>query len=105
MNNLFLGSTKRMLLMWKDKRYISDTCFDTLQERVDSINTSSKIGRIPSKISAAFAAFSTEQWMHWTILYSPVVLCDILPTEGYKIWCMFAKHVHFYADLTFMREM
>ena len=77
--------------MWKDMRYISDTCFDTLQERVDSINIPSKIGRIPSKISAGFAGFMAEQWMHWTILYSPVVLRDILPTEEYKIWCTFSK--------------
>lgn len=42
------------------------------------INPLSNIGRIPSKISAGFTGFRAEQW---TILYSPVVLRDLLPID------------------------
>ena len=67
MHNLFLGTSKRMLTIWKDIKIISDSDFLILQE-VDAINPPSNIGQIPSKISAGFAGFTAEQWMHWTIM-------------------------------------
>lgn len=91
MHNLFLGTTKRMVSLWKENKYIVESNFDVLQQRVYSINAPSSIGRIPSKIAGGFAGFTAEQWMHWTILYSPIVLRDILPTEDYSIWCTFSK--------------
>ena len=91
MHNLFLGTSKRMLTLWKEKRYLSDSNFDSLQKKIDSINPPANIGRIPSKISAGFSGFTAEQWMHWTILYSPVVLRDLLPLEDYTLWCIFSK--------------
>lgn len=36
--------------------------------------------RILSKVSAGFGCF--EQWMHWTILNSPFVLHDYLPSRA-----------------------
>ena len=69
MHNLFLGTSKRMLMIWKDKKIISDSDFLILQE-VDAINPPSNIGQIPSKIFAGsgFVGFTAEQWMHWTIV-------------------------------------
>ena len=29
--------------------------------------------------------------MCWTILYSPVVLRDVLPHDHYTLWCIFSK--------------
>ena len=49
------------------------------------------IGCIPSKISAGFAGFTAEQWMHWTTIYSVIVLRDYLPQEHYTHWCMYSK--------------
>ena len=65
--------------------------FDWLQERMDAINPPANIGRIPCKISSGFAGFTAEQWMLWTILYSPVVLPDLLPHEHYTLWCIFSR--------------
>ena len=42
-------------------------------------------------ISADFADFTAEQWMHWTTLFSPLVLRDHLPLEHFTNWCLFAK--------------
>ena len=90
MHNLFLGTSKRMLMIWKYKKIISDSDFLILQE-VDAIKPPSNIEQIPSKISAGFAGFTAEQWMHWTIVYSPVVLRDLQPLEDYTLWCIFSK--------------
>ena len=90
MHNLFLGTSKRMLIIWKYKKK-SDSDFLILQEEVNAINPPSNIRRIPSEISAGFIGFTAEQWMHWTIVYSPVVLRDLLPLEDYTFWCIFSK--------------
>ena len=67
-----------MLSIWKEIYiYPSDSNFDKLQNHIDSINSPSSSGRILSKISAGFAGFTAEQWMHWTILLFFVVYCRL----------------------------
>ena len=78
MHNLFLGTNKRILSLWKEKGFLSEANFDMIQKQVDLINPPSNVGRIPSKISAGFTGFMAEQWMQWTILYSPVILHNFL---------------------------
>ena len=91
MHNLFLGTSKRMLQLWKEKKFLTDSVFDKLQEIMNSINPPARIGRIPYKVSAGSAGFTAEQWMLWTILYSPFVLRDFLPLQHYTLWCTFSK--------------
>ena len=91
MHNLFLGTSKRIFTIWKERDYLNHSMCNKLQAHVDSINPPANIGRIPSKISAGFAGFTAEQWMLWTILYSPVVLQDLLPSEHYTLWCFFSR--------------
>ena len=49
------------------------------------------VGRIPHKIAAGFSGFTAEQWMLWTILYSPFVLLNRLPQELYEHWVLFSQ--------------
>ena len=80
-----------MLTIWKQRGYLNSSMFDLQQEHVDATNPPSNIGCIPYQISSGFAGFTAEQWMLWTILYSPVVLCDLLPHEHYTPWCIFSR--------------
>lgn len=91
MHNLFLGTSKLMLSLWKVKGYISQADLDKQQRKVDDINPPAKISRIPVKISSNFSGFTAEQFMLWTIVYSPVVLYELLPTELYSHWCTFSN--------------
>lgn len=63
---------------------------DELQRRVDAINVPPHIGRIPTKISSGFPGFTAEQWKSWTVIYSPVVLRDILPDDHYQMLAHFS---------------
>lgn len=91
MHNLFLGTAKRMLKLWKEDGYFPDNVLEKIQNQVDCLNTPSNIGRLPHKISSQFTGFTAEQWMLWTTLYSPFVLRGILPTEQYNHWCLFSQ--------------
>ena len=76
----------------KEKKFLTDSVFDKLQEIMNSINPPARIGRIPYKVSAGSAGFTAEQWMLWTILYSPFVPRDFLrPLQHYTLWCTFSK--------------
>ena len=91
MHNLFLGTSKRMLSIWKEKDLLNNNMFVTLQERMDSINPPALMGRIPSKIASGFAGFTAEQFMLWTTLFSPFVLIDILPDNHFTLWSKFSR--------------
>ena len=47
--------------------------------KMDSIITSSHLGCLPGKIATAsgFSGFTAEQWMIWTIVYSPFALHEV----------------------------
>lgn len=79
MHNLFLGTSKKMLTVWKDQGLISESGFHKLQEQMDEIIPPATVGRLPLKISSQFLGFTAEQWMLWTVMYSPLLLRDILP--------------------------
>ena len=91
MHNLFLGTSKRMINLWKARGYLSDTMCEKLQRKMDLIVPPAYTGRLPSKVEAGFAGFTAEQFMLWTTLYSPFVLRDFLPENLYSHWCLFSK--------------
>ena len=64
-----------------------------IQQKVGSLITPVHAGRLPGKICTVggFSSLTAEQWMIWTIVYSPFVLKDILPHRHYEMWCTFSK--------------
>lgn len=91
MHNLFFGTAKKMLKLWRDQKLLTERKFEEIQELMDEINPPADIGRIPNKISTQFAGFTAEQWMMWTIVFSPFLLCGFLPQEYFTHWCLFSK--------------
>ena len=91
MHNLFLGTAKTVLTLWKTHNVITEAAFSSIQEVVDSISVPPHIGRLPQKIASGFSGFTAEQWMVWTTVYSPFVLKGVLPLEHYELWCLFSQ--------------
>ena len=87
MHNVFLGLVKHTVKTWKDTGLLLERHFQTLQEKVDSMNAPSKIGHIPRKIGSGFAAFTADEWKHWVLIYSVYALHGILPEDHYRCWC------------------
>ena len=91
MHDLFLGTSKLMLHLWKDRGFLNNSAFEKIQEQIDSIILPSNIGCISSMISTGFAGFTAERWMHWTTLYKTIALQKYLSLEHYTHWCLYSK--------------
>ena len=89
MHNLFLGTAKHMIRVWKETGILTDDSFRSLQEKVDSINCPADVGRIPRKIATGFSGFNADQFKNWTIVFSMYALREYLPTEHLLCWQKF----------------
>ena len=49
------------------------------------------LGRAPKNIAQEWSAFTAEEWINWTLFYSPIVLEKRLPERYFKNWCVFSK--------------
>ena len=91
MHNLLLGTTKKIIQIWKDLNIVDSKAFDAIQEKVDSFICPPDIGRVPYKISSGFSGFTAEQWKNWTIFFSLFALKDVIPWQHYNCWHLFVK--------------
>jgi len=48
MHNLFLGTAKKVLKLWRDRKLLTERKFEEIQELMDEINPPADIGRIPN---------------------------------------------------------
>ena len=89
MHNLFLGLSKYTTKLWREVGALNSRDYEVIQDRVDSVVLSSKIGRIPRKIMSNFDSLTADEWKHWTLIFSVYALHGILPDDHYKCWCKF----------------
>lgn len=91
MHNIFLGTAKHVMVLWKEREIIKKEHFTIIQDRVDTLNVPMDIGRIPSKIESAMAGLTADQWKNWTCIFSLYVLHDILPRDHLHCWWLFVQ--------------
>ena len=54
MHNLFLGTAKKMLLIWKELGYLSKPTLEKLQEKTDSFIVPCDVGKVLQKTISRF---------------------------------------------------
>ena len=91
MHNLYLGTSKNMVKIWKEMSLLRPEHFDVIQARIDELNVPYGIGRIPNKIHSKFSGLTADQWRNWTNLFSLYALRDILPPDHYLCWSFFVQ--------------
>ena len=97
MHGLYLGSAKRIMQTeWLNLLTKND--LDLIQERIDQCLHSGVIGRIPRKIMSSFASLTADEWKNWTLLFSLISLCDILPLEHLQCWQLFVLACNIYSS-------
>ena len=89
MHNLFLGTAKRMFQLWLDRDLLTKAKLKVIEERINSLDVGTGVGRLPHKISANHGRYKASQWKNWTIIYSTYALHDLLPEEHLNCWHTF----------------
>lgn len=89
MHNLFLGTAKRMLILWKDSKILLPEHFNEIQKRMEQVQCPSDVGKLPQKFSSSFGSFNADQYKNWTILFSIFALNGILPDVHLEYWRKF----------------
>lgn len=91
MHNLLLGTAKHMFCTWVEVGLLTDSNLRKIDLLINKFSVPSNVGRLPVHIKSNYLSFKASQWSSWTLLYSPVLLKDILPDEHYKCWLLFVR--------------
>ncbi len=94
MHNLFLGTAKKMIHLWKEE-LLQKESFHDIQTKVDSFVTPNGMGRLPRKIETGFAGFTAEQYKNWCLFFSLYALHGSIPRRHLQCWQLFCKACYF----------
>lgn len=90
MHNLYLGTAKHCVGVWKEKEILAKNNLKSIEQKVNSLCLPAGIGRISSGISSSYGSFTADQWQNWITVYSPnVVLKDVIPPDHLRCWLLF----------------
>ena len=104
MHNLFLGTAKYILNVWKELNFLTTDDLKRIQALVDNFIVPSDVGRIPLKIASGFAESTADQWKNWIIYYSLFSPKDRLHFRHYNLWLLFVKACHILCRRTITKE-
>ena len=91
MHNLFLGTSKHVMAIWKENGYLTTNHFAAMQDQIRKMNVPMDVGRIPYKLESSMAKLTADEWKNWTCVYSLFVLHNILPKEHVECWWLFVQ--------------
>ena len=89
MHNLFLGTAKHQMRVWKDAGIVDNSTLDVIQKRVDMIHCPTDLGNIPHKVGSGFSNLTADQLKNWTLVFSMFALLNILNEQQRKCWQKF----------------
>ncbi|OAD79051.1 hypothetical protein PHYBLDRAFT_62186 [Phycomyces blakesleeanus NRRL 1555(-)] len=89
MHNLYLGTAKRMIQIWRECNYINEKNQLTMQELANGIVVPCGYARITKKIADGFSFMKADEWKSWCVIYSPFVLKHVLPAKNLENWILF----------------
>ena len=69
MHNLFLGTAKHKISVWKTQKLLCDEDFKLIQDKMEPFQCPSDIGRLPKKFSSSYGSFNEVQFMLFVICY------------------------------------
>ena len=91
MHNMYLGTAKHMIKVWKDSGLLHQEHLPVIQQKLDEMNVPYGVGRIPYKVCSKFGGLTGDQWLNWTYLYSLYALHGILSLRDIDFWSLFVE--------------
>ena len=89
MHNLFLGTAKRVISLWKDHSVLQHNDFSAIQEQVEQVECPADMGKLPQKFASSYGSYNADQWKNWTLIYSIFALKKIIPQSHLEYWRKF----------------
>ena len=104
MHNLLLGTSKRMMEVWKELKLVDVKHYPLIHNHLTTFVTND-IGQLPSKskILSGFSGLTAEEWKNWTMFFSLFSLKEVLPLEHYQCWHLFVKACYLLCRRTITR--
>ena len=82
MHNLFLGSVKHLLKVFKENGYLSKSNLQKIQEKTStSVWQNHDVGKTPCKIVSSFDGFNAAEYKNWLLLFSVYSVDGIIPSK------------------------
>ncbi|OAD65341.1 hypothetical protein PHYBLDRAFT_176253 [Phycomyces blakesleeanus NRRL 1555(-)] len=104
MHNLFLGTAKRMLERWVADGLIDDKKLVAMQKAVEKVVLPPDYTSLGTKIAKGFPYMKADEWKSWCLVYSPVVLRDVLPLPEFKNWIEFVNACRYFTKPSVSEE-
>ncbi|XP_064470517.1 uncharacterized protein LOC135385242 [Ornithodoros turicata] len=93
--NGFVRATASLWFSHKRRhRYSIGYCLPQIDRRLRQLTPIWEMSRLPRSL-ADMKFWKASEWRDWLLLYSPVVLKDILPKAYYDNWTKFVQIMHF----------
>ena len=93
MHDLFLGTGKHTMEVWLEYKHNGVKLLtQQLIKKIDDINNfivPDGMGRLPRRLTSHFGSFTADQWKNWIIIYSAILLFDVLVDEHFQCWLYF----------------
>ncbi|OAD70943.1 hypothetical protein PHYBLDRAFT_63988 [Phycomyces blakesleeanus NRRL 1555(-)] len=89
MHNLFLGTPKRLMDRWIKDEDIQDGDFVAMQKTAETMIVPGEYTSLNSKIGKQFSYMKADEWKSWVLVYSPVLLKDVLAKDRFENWINF----------------
>ena len=89
MRNLFLGTAKNVFKLWVKKNLLSKKDRKVLEERINSFDVGTGIGRLPQRLASNYGGYTASQWKNWTLIYSMFYLKGLLLASHLGCWQAF----------------
>ena len=81
MHNLFMGTAKLMIKIWKELKFIDRNAQEKMQEKANQFVVPSSIGKLPKKIVTGFDGFTADEYKNWVILFSLYCIHGCIPAK------------------------
>ena len=86
MHNLFLGTAKHILNIWKSEDLLDEQKFSMIEENFEKIEAASDVGKLPTKVLSAYNKFTADELKNWVLLFSLFALKDVLQGSYLQGW-------------------
>ena len=87
MHNLFLGSTKHFLKIFKENGYLSSNLEKMQAAKTGSFVAPHYVGKIPRKLVSSFDGFNADEYKDWLLLFFVYSMDRIILSKDMECLC------------------